>query len=337
MPSNSCNRQRVSLVAGLVVACAVSGAAQTKQPGSSNVSPGGASISGRVVLPDGNSLGQSTKIRLETFRGVSSSAYTDSEGRFQFNELSPGSYQVVIDGDKERFETTSQRVEVLRGLPVMLTITLKEKGAGETTKRAASAVSAGELDSAVPSKAKKEFDRATHAGEAGKPEEAIAHLRNAIAIYPQYLMAHNDLGALLLESGKLDEAEVELRAALVIDRSAFNPTLNLGMVLVQEHQFSEARELLQKAVSLKPESPAARLYRGLALLGTSDLDGAEAELKSAYKLGGGQYAQALFHLGQLYMDKGDRALARQYFERYIQEAPGAKNLDQVRSLIASLN
>ena len=149
-------------------------------------------------------------------------------------------------------------------------------------------------------------------------------------------MAHNDLGAQLLELGRLDEAEAELRAALNIDHAAFNPTLNLGIVLVKKHEFEPARELLDRAVSLRPESSAGRLYLGLALLATSDFARAEKELRAAYDQGGHQYAVALFHLGQLYMDRGERKLAREYFERYLREAPNATNLDQVRTLIAML-
>jgi tetratricopeptide (TPR) repeat protein len=311
--------------------------AQTKQPGAPTASTSSGSISGRVIFPDGSFLTESKRITLQTIRGVSASVFTDPQGQFQFGDLSAGSYQVVIEGDRDRFETTTQKVEVVRGYPSILTIVLKEKDPSNESKMIARTVSLGELDARVPSKARKEFEHANKAGKEGKLEEAIAFLRKAIALYPAYLVAHNDLGAQLLELGRLDEAEEELRAALNIDRAAFNPTLNLGIVLVKKHEFEQARELLDKAVSLNSESPAARLYAGLALLATSDLARAEKELMAAYHLGGSQYAEALFHLGQLYLDKGDRSLAREYFQRYLREAPKANNLDQVRKLIAMLD
>jgi hypothetical protein len=49
-----------------------------------------------------------------------------------------------------------------------------------------------------------------------------------------------------------------------------------------------------------------------------------------------QYALALFHLGQLYMSKGNQALALQSFERYLNDEPNAGNADQVRKMIAML-
>ncbi len=162
-------------------------------------------------------------------------------------------------------------------------------------------------------------------------------MRNAIAIYPRYLMARNDLAAQLMAQQKLDEAETELRAALDVDKAAFNPTLNLGIVLVRKHQFSESASVLNRAVSFQPASPAARLYRGLALMGLSSFDEAADELKKAYALGGTQYATALFYLGELYIDKGDRGLAQQYLEQYLHEVPHAGNAEQARRLIALLN
>jgi Tfp pilus assembly protein PilF len=296
---------------------------------------GKGSISGRVILPDGSFVTENKRITLQTVRGVSASIFTDAQGQFQFGDLSAGSYQVVVEGDKNRFETTTQRVEILRGLPTILTIVLKEKSS-DPTKPAAAAISTGELDPAVPAKAKKEFDRATNASKEGKPEEAVAYLRKAIAFYPRYLMAHNDLGAQLLELGNLDEAETELRLALEIDPAAFNPMLNLGIVLVKKHELPQAKETLQKAVSIRSQSPAARLYFGIVLLSSSEPDRAEKEFIAAHDLAGAEFAIALFHLGGLYMDRGDRQLAREYFQRYMKEARNPSNLDQVRKLIAVL-
>jgi Flp pilus assembly protein TadD len=308
--------------------------AQTKPP-AAPASTSSGSISGRVVLPDGSFVTENKRIMLQTIRGVSASIFTDAQGQFQFGDLSAGSYQVVVEGDKDRFETTIQRVEVLRGLPAILTIVLKEKSS-DPTKPAAAAISAGELDPAVPAKAKKEFERASNASKEGKPEEAVAYLRKAIAFYPHYLMAHNDLGAQLLDLGRLDEAETELRLALEIDPAAFNPMLNLGILLVKRHELPQAREILEKAVSIRSQSPAARLYYGIVLLSSSEPDRAEKEFIAAHDLGGAEFAIALFHLGQLYMDRGDRKLAREYLQRYMKEAQNPSNLDQVRKLIAVL-
>jgi tetratricopeptide (TPR) repeat protein len=193
-----------------------------------------------------------------------------------------------------------------------------------------------ELTRNIPADAKKEFEKASKASHGGRTEEAIAHLRKAIALYPGFTIALSDLGSQLLGQGKLDEAAEVLSKAVSLDEKAFNPALNLGIVLVHQNRFSEAAQILTNALSLEPNSPAARLYSGIAAMALGKPEVAEKELKTAYDLGGSQYALALFHLGQLYMNRGNRNSALRSFEHYLSDNPNAVNADQVRKMIVML-
>lgn len=321
----------------IVLACAVSAGAQNPRQPNRSTSPessSGGTIRGKVVLPNGGFVTQSIRISLQTVRGTDSTVFTDNTGTFEFTRLNPGRYQVVVDADPSLYETSAESIELVRGMVAVLNIALKEKG--KTGQPKAGAVSAAELDSNVPPRARKEFDRASEASKNGKSEEAITHLRNAIAIYPQYLMAHNDLGAQLLEVNRLDDAENELRLALDTDPAAFNPTLNLGIVLIKKHEIQSAIAVLEKATSMQSQSAAARFFYGVALSDASESERAEKEFIAAYTLGGDQYAEALFYLGRIYMDRGDRTVARQYLERYVRVAPKASSSAEARKLIAML-
>ena len=332
MSRNFQNIRYGAVLTGFLLLSAASAVAQSR---SGSTPASGGSIQGRIVLPSGGPLNETIRVSLETPRGAKAMSFTDNQGRFQFRALAAGTYEVVVDADRIRFEPASAEVEVLSNYPAILTITLVEKKGSEKKDRKNS-VSVGEFDQAIPPKAKQEFEQASNASKEGKTEEAIAHLRQAVTIYPNYLMAHNDLGTLLLGQGKLDEASEELHRAVEIDPKSFNPNLNLGIVLVYQQKFSEAAVILKVAVSLDSSSPAARLYNGMALEGLDDLEGAERELKSAYDLGGAAYAMALFHLGQVYMNKGDRQNAVLAFERYLNEAPNARNDGQVKTLLGTL-
>jgi tetratricopeptide (TPR) repeat protein len=292
----------------------------------------GGSISGSVLLPNGASLNERARVILQTDRGIKSNVYTDNRGRFQFSGLTPTVYEVVVEADGDRFEIARATVEVFPGSPAMVNINLKEKKATGSTK-AGTVISTGELDTAIPAAAKKEFERASEASKAGKIDEAIVHFRKALALYPQYVMARNDLGAQLLALGKLDDAADEFRRAIQLDPKAFNPRLNLGIVLVQQHQFSQAAVMLKTALALDPNAPAARLYNGLALKGANAPDEAERELKIAHDLGGPTYAVALFHLGEVYMNKGQRDLARRTLQSFLREAPNDPNAPQAKKLV----
>jgi tetratricopeptide (TPR) repeat protein len=293
------------------------------------------SIRGRIMLPDGNYVNTNVKVTLQTLRDTINTIYTDSQGQFEFPDLIPGTYQIEVDPtDREKFEVSSESVQVFKGTPSMVTLTLK---AHEPTKRKAAAgtVSLAELGRNVPAKARKEFEKANEAARKGLIDEAIAHLQNAIAISPTFDIAHNDLGVHFLSQGKLEQAAETLQRAVSLDATAFNPALNYGIVLVRLHRFAEGKDSLDKALKLQPNSAAAHLYSGLALKALGSTEDAARELKAAYQSGGTEFAIALFYLGEIYFNE-DRSLSRQYLENYLAAVPDAANAERVRRMIAIL-
>lgn len=292
------------------------------------------SIRGRIMLPDGNYVSTNVKVTLQTLRDTITTIYTDNQGQFEFADLIPGNYQIEVDPtDREKFEVSSESVQVFKGMPSTVTLTLKPHAPAKR-KAAAGTVSLAELGN-VPSKARKEFEKASEASRKGLIDEAIARLRNAIAIAPTFVVAHNDLGVQLLAQGKLEEAAEVLQRAVNLDATAFNPALNYGIVLVHMHRFAEGKDSLDKALKLQPNSAAARLYSGLAFKGLGSIEDAARELKAAYQTGGTEFAIALFHLGEIYFNE-DRSLSRQYLENYLAVVPDAANAEQVRRMIAIL-
>jgi Flp pilus assembly protein TadD len=316
----------------LLTGTSVENLAQRRPPESDRMAQG--SIRGRVILPNGSYTDEAVKITLSNLRGSLATIYTESQGQFEFQGVMPGSYSLDFEADRNRFHVVSETVQVYRSMPTVLTVTLKPIYPGEGSKPGT--VSVAELKEKVPDKARKEFEKATVAGNQGRTEDAIAHLQKAISIYPSFTRAHNDLGTYFLSQGKLDKAEEAFRKAIAVDANSFNPLLNLGIVLVHKQAFAEASDQLTKALSIEPNSSAAHLYAGLAFMGTNNLDAAEKDLKAAYSLGGQKFGVALYHLGQLYMNRGDRAAALKSFEAYLSVVPDARNAQQVQKLIAML-
>ena len=298
--------------------------------------PNTGSIRGNVLTPDGNPVTGAMKVTLKVIRGDQMIAYTDQSGRFELLNVVQGEYTIEAESDRDRrYDPGTERVNVRRGAPSVVTIYLKAKRV-ETSTGGDKSVSVAMLNQKVPQAAKREFEAASRFSAEGNAIESIAALRRALAIYPDYLMAHNDLGAQLLEQGNLDEAATELRAAIKIDPKAANPLINLGIVLERQKDFAESLAMLDKALSLEPTSPAAHLYAGIDSVKLNDTVRGEKELTAAHELGGTGYAIALLHLGQLYMKKGERELAIQAFESYLRESPNAANAAQVQQLIGKL-
>ena len=97
---------------------------------------------------------------------------------------------------------------------------------------------------------KREFELANKDADNHKFEESIAHFRKAIAIYPGFVMARNNLGAQLLALGKLDEAAEELQKAIENAIMLLPETQRMALVLrrYQELSYEEIAETLELSV-----------------------------------------------------------------------------------------
>jgi tetratricopeptide (TPR) repeat protein len=324
------------LLLPFLIACFVTAAfAQANR--SAQRSGGDGNITGIILLPNGSPVNEPVKVVLKVMRGDQATIYTDRDGRFQFPHVAAGDYTVEAEADRsrDRFEITSERVTVRVDTPTFITLSLKEKGKTAEAKRDKT-VSVAMFDQKVPPAARHEYDNATQLARAGKSDEAIAALQRAIGVYPDYLMALNDLGAQLLEAGRLDEALPVLKKATQIDPNSFNPHLNLGIVLVQKKMFAEALIALDHALSAEPSAPAAHLYAGLAASGGNDAARAEREFKTAHDLGGSSFAVALLHFARLEVKLGHKQDAVEALQLYLREDPSGANSVVAKKMLADL-
>jgi tetratricopeptide (TPR) repeat protein len=300
-------------------------------------SGGDASIRGIVLLPNGSPVNEPVKVTLKVLRGDQATTYTDRDGRFQIPNLAAGDYSIEVEADRsrDRFEITTERITVRINTPNFITLSLKEKGKAADAKRDKT-VSVAMLDQKVPPAAKHEYDNATQLARAGKSDESIAALQRALAIYPEYLMALNDLGAQLLDAARLDEALGVLKKATQIDPNSFNPQLNLGIVLVQKKMFAEAIVALDHALTVEPSAPAAHLYAGMAAAGGNDAVRAAREYKTTHDLGGSNFAVALLYLARLEVKLGHKQDAVEALELYLREDPSSANSAIAKKMLADL-
>jgi hypothetical protein len=126
-------------------AAAQVGVPRASAPASSEGSANVGSIRGRIVLPNGNPVSEAVKINLQISRGTQTTAYTDQQGMFEFPNLAQGTYTLEIEGDRQRYEVSTERVDVYRRMPTVVTITLKEKVAAGGEKPAGRVVTVGEM------------------------------------------------------------------------------------------------------------------------------------------------------------------------------------------------
>jgi Tfp pilus assembly protein PilF len=295
---------------------------------------GSGSITGRVVLPSGHPVSDRVRINLSTLNDPGMLVYTDTNGMFSFTGLPQGNYSVEVSADRKLYDTVTEQVTLLRGMRANLMIYLREKGSGN--KPAGGVVSIAELDTGVPAAAKKEYEKGTKLSLEGKTQEAIEQFRRALAIYPNYLKARNDLGVQYLALKQWAEAVEQFEAAIEINPKSFNPRLNIGIALVEQQRFVEAMDNLNMAISIDSSAPAAHLYLGIAALQTEDLPVAESQLSTALSIGGPEHAIAHFYLANVHLKKGDRDHAIVELKTYLQKAPQGEMASKARQLLEEL-
>jgi tetratricopeptide (TPR) repeat protein len=262
--------------------------------------------------------------------------YTNKHAEFRLTNLNEGEYYVQAVADEKVYEPATQKIRLARSQIYQLTITLRKKEEIERRKTGPQVVSASEFEQPAPAAARKEYDQGVRLAGKGNIQQAIERLQRAVAIYPDYLNARNDLGAQYLKLKRFDEAAEQFRIVLEKDPEYFNSRLNLALVLIEQKDYAAAIAQLNHAVAIDGAQPAPRLWLGVALLQTGDLPGAERELSRALITGGANFAAAHYYLAHIYMRRGDSAGASRALKAYLEGSPKGEYAEEARLLLKKL-
>lgn len=304
-------------------------------------------IQGRIYFPSGRGSDMRVQVKLQSTNAGELSVLADANGSFSFRGLSPGSYTVVIEGGDD-YETARETVFIdtevtskIRGSspiqmsrPYTVMFYLQPKRNSSVTGAKPGVVNAALAG--VPAQARDLYLKAAASIQAGDTKKAIEQLRGAIAAYPEFALAYNELGVQYLKLGQPIQAVESLRSAVKFAAEAFSPRLNYGIALLEKKDFAEAEAQLREALKRNDGSAAAHLYLGITLISLRRYDEAEPELRRAVTLGGGQMSLAHYYLGGIYWGKKEYKRAADELETYLKLVPKASNAEKIRATIKSL-
>ncbi|MCP4330910.1 MAG: tetratricopeptide repeat protein [Alphaproteobacteria bacterium] len=156
--------------------------------------------------------------------------------------------------------------------------------------------------------------------EQGDAEEAIAAIRRAIEIRPEFAGFHFNLGNILVDTDRLDEAIEAYRkaAALTPDNAVIHN--NLGNALFDSERVADAIDTFRQAIAADPNFAAAHVNLGRALLEIGKSQDAAVAFVRAIDLDGG-LAAAQIGLGECRQVQGDFDAAEACFRRALEIAP----------------
>jgi tetratricopeptide (TPR) repeat protein len=111
-----------------------------------------------------------------------------------------------------------------------------------------------------------ETDYGIALAEAGRFDEALVHLNNAIRINPTYSKAINYLGKVYLHEGRFNEAIECFNELIRRNQDSAEVYYDLGMALGMQGKYDGAIKCFSRTLELEPEYPEAHKRIGTALL-----------------------------------------------------------------------
>lgn len=139
-------------------------------------------------------------------------------------------------------------------------------------------VTANQLRQDPPGKARKQLTRALKAEHAGDFEKSLEHLQNALSIYPDYIDASYQLGAMYLKLRNFGQAEQAFQQTLALDPSHAMAHCGLSLSRSGAGRLAEGEKAAREALRLHPSLAWGHYVLGIALLGR-DADPQEAETR----------------------------------------------------------
>jgi tetratricopeptide (TPR) repeat protein len=270
----------------------------------------------------------STRVSLIGNAGLVGEAAPNDRCEVDFFNVPKGSYTLHISGgnfvnvDSGRIDLTSSgpaEFEVQVNRPNEMDRGYVATGSGS--------ISASELG--VPTRARKEFDKASEL--AGKQDfmQAIQKLNKAISIYPAYAMAYNNLGVIYSRLGDVARERETLEKAISINDHLALAYVNLGRMNLVAGDFKEAQTALDKASAFDPADPMTLILLAYAEFKQQRFDDAIATTRRAHTM---DKFHAFAHrvAARVFEQQGQGASAIAELELFLKEAPAGPGADSAR-------
>lgn len=292
------------------------------------------SITGTVLLPNGNPPSERIRIRLVS-PGRDVSTTTDESGRFLVSGLPDGGYTVYVE-PSDQYQPQSEDIEISSnraagGQTFSVNFRLRESGRTQTKPGVVNVDLAG-----VPKRAVEFYEQGGTKAAAGDTKGAVEQLLKAVAEHAEFYLAHAELGVQYQKLNDLEKADNHLQAALKLKPDAYEPLANRGIVLVRLRKYAAAEPILRHAITLKEGSPILQFYLGRSLLGQKRPDDAEPVFRTAFAQGGNEMIEARRALATIYLDRGENDKALVEIEAYLAANPKAYDAAQLQETAAKI-
>jgi len=299
-----------------------------------------------VVYENGRPVDSQLHADLTNETGIGlASQMTDSEGSVTFHVSGSSTYYVHVSGSAIQ-DATSQPIELGKlqdtghGLQIIF-IRVKPKtnsaeGATSTSSAANGQTTASAAELRVPQNARKDFDKGMDAWQKKDYQRAADEFEKAVAAYPQYDSAYNNLGVMYAQLNQTDKAMTAFKRSVELNDKNGDADRNLARMLIRQKDFPHAEELLKKCLTVQAPDASTLTMLAIAEIQDGKVDDALRDAQKVHGLPHEGYAVAHYVAGQALEDKHQDQQAAVEYNTYLRENPNGADAAQVKSALARL-
>jgi tetratricopeptide (TPR) repeat protein len=290
----------------------------------------------RVTYTDGRAVTVQPLVQLMTGTATPvAEEYANEQGMASFQHVEVGMYHVHVSGQGiEDGDSGSIEIDERRGAQTVF-IAVRRVGEGNAQPVASNPVSAAELK--IPDKARKEFNKAGDLINQKEWQKAIEHLDRAVAIYPNYPAAYNNLAFAYEHLGDRTHQEEALKHAISINDRFAPAYVNLARLRIKDNDLSQAEALLAKATAADANNPEAFSLLANVELANKQYDDAVANCRKVHAMPDHQrYAVVHYLAARAFEHENKLQDAAAELRTFLQEEPSGARADAARKELAAV-
>ncbi|MDQ2855058.1 MAG: tetratricopeptide repeat protein [Acidobacteriota bacterium] len=243
-----------------------------------------------------------------------------ANGRYRFNNLLDGDYEIVVLFENNEVTRISVQVNApIYPTDVRQDIALEWKAINSRPAKPASVTAEDSYSRTPPNQ--KIFDKAQAATDNKKYDESIVFLKQLVTGDPNDFQAWTELGTVFLIEKNLSEAEKAYLKSTEVRPKFFLALMNLGRVRLMQQKYDDAIPILTRAVEVRATSADANYYLGEAYLQIKKGSKAVPYLYEALKLDPVGKAEAHLRLAALYNGAGMKDKAALEYVEFLKKKP----------------
>jgi len=190
----------------------------------------------------------------------------------------------------------------------------------------------------IPVSARQEYEQGMKLFQReGKLDEALLHLRRAVQIHPQFALAHNGMGMLLIDLNRLEKAREAFERAIAENEKLILAYFPLGAIYNQRGEFAKAEQVLREGLKIKETVWQLHFELARAIAYQGRWEEAENSARRALELNDAPTgAKVNLLLANIYfeLEKDDLALAEA--QQFLKKAPDDPLAPEIRRRVEAM-